>query len=159
MRPTTRWRGSGRSVTTARIVAVVTVVVVLVALGGCGTGSATIRIDQGEAIVDDTVREIADAIGLEVTSEVELGNRRPCDLPGTRDGASNTVSLQGPRPDVDDPLGVGASVLVDNGFELVDGGGPDIIFGRRAQMRITVDQGGDRISIDGATGCRPLPEG
>lgn len=147
MRKTATWRGGA----TLGIVASLVV--------ACGTGSATIRIDQGEAIVDETVREIAEALELEVDREVELGRPRSCDLPGSRQGASNTVSLRGPTPEVDDPLGRGAAVLVANDFELVDGGGPDIIFGRRAGMRITVDQGGDQISIDGATGCRPLPEG
>lgn len=123
------------------------------------TGSETIRIDGGERIVDRTVRAIAAAVDLDVQAEVELGSRQGCELPGGLDGASNTVSLQGPLPDVDDPLGQSAAVLVDDGFDLVaDSGGPDLIYGRRDGMRITVDQGGGRLAIDGATGCRPLPE-
>lgn len=129
-------------------------------LAGCGaTGTETIRIDRGERIVDRTVRAIADEVDLDVQAEVELGSRQRCDLPGGEGGESNTVSLQGPLPDVDDPLGQSAAVLVEEGFDLVaDSGGPDLIYGRRDGMRITVDQGGGRLAIDGATGCRPLPE-
>jgi hypothetical protein len=144
------------------VVAVRGAVVLALAVGltaGCSTGSATIRIDRGEDIVDRTVREIADRLDLDVQAEVPLSGRQRCQLPGGREGASNTVSLQGPLPDVDDPLGEGAAVLVDNDFELVaDSGGPDLIFGRRDGMRITVDRGGVRLAIVGATGCRPLTD-
>lgn len=144
-----RWRVPKRS----------TVAALAVVALGCDTGSATIFIDQGEVIVDDTVREIAAELELEPTSEVPLSSRRPCDLPGSREGASNTVSLRGHPADDLDPLEVGAATLVDNGFELVaDSGGPDLIYGRQDGMRITVDQGGGQVSIDGSTGCRPLRE-
>lgn len=130
------------------------------ALSGCGqTGSATTRIDQAEVEIEELVDRIVESIGLEVTSDQPLGSRRPCQQRGLGDGASNALSRRGPIPDIDDPVGRSAAILVEAGYELIDSDLDAGVFGRRDGIRITVieDVPTAELAIDANTGCRPFP--
>jgi hypothetical protein len=142
-----RWR-------TARLLAAVVV------LGGCDAGGSAVRIDQGEDELERLATAIVETVELEVTSERPLGSRSRCELPGGREGAANSLSVRGPVPEVSDPIGRGAAVLVDAGYELVDSDLREGVFGRRDGMRVTVmiDRPTGQLAVDAHTGCRPLPE-
>ncbi len=127
-------------------------------LASCGTtGGATIRIDQGEDELERLSAAIAEAVELDVTAERPLGYRTRCELPGGRNGAANSLSLWGPVPEVTDPVGRSAAVLVDAGYELVDSDLREGVFARRDGMRVTVmiDRPTRQLAIDAHTGCRP----
>ncbi len=125
----------------------------------CGpTGEATTRIGAAEAEVEAVVDELIEVLELEVTDEQAFGARTPCDLPTAGEGASNTMSLRGPLPEVDDPLGRVSAVLDRDGYELVDGELEEGVFGRRDGIFITValDAPTDQLLLDASTGCRPV---
>jgi hypothetical protein len=139
------------------------------ALGGvallavaCGqTGSATTRIDAAEVEVETIVEDIVESVSLQTDEEIGVGTRSSCELVTGGAGGSNTLSLRGSLPDVDDPVGRASAVLVEAGYELIDseeelGEG---VFGRRDGIRITVVVDGptEQLAIDAATGCRPPP--
>jgi hypothetical protein len=131
------------------------------AVVGCGqTGEATTRIDEAEAEIEALTAEIVELMELEVTVDRPLGRRERCELVTGAPGASNRLSVRGPIPDVDDPLGRAGAVLSRNGYELIGGDRPDEVFGRRDGIRITaaIDPPTGQVSIDAVTACRALPE-
>jgi hypothetical protein len=137
----------------------IAVVAAAAVLAGCDTGSATTTIAEAETEIEELTADIADAVGLEVSSETPLGQRSRCSLVTGAEGASNDVGLVGPQPATDDPLGRAAALLAEVGYDLVDADLDDpAVFGRRDGIRITVvaESATDRLVIDGATGCRPL---
>lgn len=146
---------AGRQV--VRVVAMLAVA----SLVGCGQfGSATTRIDEGEAELEGLVADIVDAVSLEVTTEQPFGGRSRCTLVTNASGASNRFSLSGPLPEVDDVLGRASAVLLAADYEIVSSDRDDEVFGRRDGLRITVVEDGatGQLAIDAATGCRALPE-
>ena len=151
---------TSRKASPGRIAAFVLGSVLVGALTGCEqAGSATTRIDQAEVEIEELVDRIVAEIGLEVTSDVPLGSRRPCQQRGLGEGASNALSRRGPLPDIDDPVGRSAAILVEAGYELVDSDLDAGVFGRRDGIRITVveDAPTAELAIDANTGCRPFP--
>lgn len=129
-------------------------------LGGCGRfGEATTRIDEAEAELAGLLDEVVVATGLEVTTEEPFGERTRCELVTTEVGAANRAAVRGPVPDTPDVLERAAAVLTDAGYVLVPGEDPDVVFGRRDGLRLTVaiDRGTDQLAIDANTACRPFP--
>jgi hypothetical protein len=136
-----------------------TVIAALV-ISGCGqVGSATTRIDDGEDELEGLVAEIVEAVSLEVTTQRPFGNRSSCVLVNNDPGASNSLSLGGPLPEIDDVLGRATAVLASAGYEIIQGDRASEVFGRRDGLRITVVEDGPtgQLAIDAATGCRALP--
>lgn len=129
--------------------------------GGCGQiGSATTRIDAGEDELEGLVAEVVEAVSLEVTTERPFGRRESCTLVNTDPGASSSLSLSGPLPEIDDALGRSAALLDAAGYELVQSSRTGEVFARRDGLRITVveDLPTGQLAIDAATGCRALPK-
>jgi hypothetical protein len=127
---------------------------------GCGqVGSATTRIDAGEAELEEVVADIVDAVSLEVTRERPFGTRGRCERVNGEAGATNSFSLGGPQPEVGDVLSRATAVLAAAGYELIQGERDDEVFGRRDGLRITVVEDGPtgELAIDAHTGCRALP--
>jgi hypothetical protein len=154
--------GAGRLVGPAvvwRSRVVVTAWVALFATGCGQLGSATTRIDAGEDELEALVAEIVEAVSLEVTTERPLGDRGTCTLVNNDPGASNSLSLGGPLPEIDDVLGRATAVLAASGYEMIQGDRDTEVFGRRDGLRVTVieDRPTGRLAIDAATGCRALP--
>jgi hypothetical protein len=134
--------------------------VAAVLLAGCSqAGSATTRIDQAEDEIELVSARIVEEVGLEVTVDRPLRSRSRCQLAGGRDGASNALSLRGPIPALDDPIGRAAATLIESGYELIDSDIGEGVFGRRDGIRITVivDLPTQQLAIDANTGCRPQP--
>lgn len=131
-----------------------------VMLTGCGqVGSATTRIDAGEDELEGMVVDIVETLGLQVATERPFGTRGRCTLVTDAPGASNSLSLSGPLPEIDDALGRSAAVLSAAGYEIIQSDRPTEVFGRRDGLRITVieDRAAGQLAIDAATGCRALP--
>jgi hypothetical protein len=143
-----------------RSLPVVAAVLAAVVLSACGqTGGATTRIDEAEVEIEQLVEAITAAVDLEVTLDRPLGTRQRCTLP-TGEGASNSITRRGPLPDVEEPVGRAAALLLEAGYELVDA--PDLgegVFGRRDGIRVTVfvDAPTQQLAIDANTACRALP--
>ncbi len=135
----------------------VLVVLSLLAIACGRTGEATIRLGQAEDEVVEVVDALVEAMQLDVTQRQELGTPGRCELVTGQTGGSNATAVRAPIPDVDDLLGRASAVLVQAGFELVDGELDDGVFGRRAGMRVTVvaEESTGRVMIDAHTGCRP----
>lgn len=130
-------------------------------VSGCGqVGSATTRIDAGEDELEALVAELVEAVSLEVTTERPFGGRSGCTLVNNDPGASNSLSLGGPLPEVDDVLGRSTAVLAAAGYEIIQSNRAGEVFGRRDGLRITVVEDGPtgQLAIDAATGCRALPK-
>ena len=147
-----RLGGCARSVVVAGLLSLI--------ISGCGQiGSATTRIDAGEAELEALVAEVVEAVSLEVTTERPFGSRSGCTLVNNAPGASNRLSLGGPLPEIDDVLGRSTAVLAAAGYEIIEGNRSGEVFGRRDGLRITVVEDGPtgQLAIDAATGCRALP--
>jgi hypothetical protein len=139
---------------------VVAVALFAMSVAGCGQlGSATTRIDAGEAELEQVVADIVETLELEVTRERPFGSRGSCTLVTNAEGASNSFSLGGPQPEVDDVLGRATAVLAAAGYEIIQDDREEEVFGRRDGLRITVLEDGPtgELAIDANTGCRPLP--
>lgn len=131
------------------------------ATGACAQiGSATTRIDAGEDELAGLVAEVVEEVSLEVTTERPFGSRSTCTLVNNDPGASNSLSLSGPLPEIGDVLGRSAAVLGAAGYEIVQGDRDGEVFARRDGLRITVveDDATGQLAIDAATGCRALPD-
>ncbi len=139
---------------------VVLALAVLAVVGCSRFGEATIRIDEAEAELAALVDEVVVATGLEVTSERPFGERSRCQLVTTETGRSNRASVRGPVPDTPELLERAAAVLTDAGYVLVPGEDPEVVFGRRDGLRLTVaiDRGTGELAVDANTACRPLPD-
>jgi hypothetical protein len=132
-------------------------VVALLALPACGGSGGTVDIAEAEDEIVQGVGAVADGLGLEQRRERPLGTRSRCEWVAGQPGASNTVGVVGVPTVAGDPLDRGAQLILEAGFELVDAGLPDTVFGRREGMRLTVVVGpGGEVAVDGATDCRPL---
>jgi hypothetical protein len=139
---------------------VTTVVAALALTAGivaCEGPGETPSIAAAEQEIETAVDAVADGLGLEPRTDQPLRSRSRCELPGGTVGASNTVGARGTPMATDDPLDRGAQLILESGFELVDSGLDDTVFGRREGMRLTVvlAPNGD-VAVDAATGCKPL---
>lgn len=152
-----RWL-AGRRRRWGRPLRLVGAVVAALALPACDGPGSTTDIAEAEAEIVEAVEAVADGLGLEQRREQPLGTRTRCEWVGGQPGASNTVGVTGVPTVSGDPLDRGAQLILEAGFELVDAGVPDTVYGRREGMRLTVVQGPNgEVSVDGATDCRPLP--
>jgi hypothetical protein len=137
---------------------VVGALLAVLALPACEGPGSTTDIAEAEVEVADAVAAVADGLGLEQRRERPLGTRSRCEWVAGQPGASNTVAVVGVPTVAGDPLDRGAQLIVEAGFELVDAGLPDTVYGRREGMRVTVVLGpGGEVAVDGATDCKPLP--
>lgn len=140
-----------------RVVGAVMAVLSLPAMHACNGSGSTIDIADAEEEIAAAVEAVADGLGLEQRRERPLGDRTRCEWVAGQPGASNSVGVSGVPTYDGDPLDRGAQLIVEAGFELVDSGLPDTVFGRREGMRLTVVLGPDGdVAVDGATDCRPL---
>jgi hypothetical protein len=131
--------------------------VAVIALPACDGPGSTTDIAAAEAEIAAAVDAVADGLGLEPRREQLLGTRSRCEWVADQPGASNTIGVVGVPTVEDDPLDRGAQLILEAGFELVDAGLPDTVFGRREGMRLTVVLGpGGEVFVDGATGCKPM---
>jgi hypothetical protein len=138
---------------------VVGAVVAMLALPAREGSGSTTDIAEAEAEIEAAVEAVADGLGLEPRREQPLGTRSRCEWVAGQPGASNTVAIVGVPTVEGDPLDRGAQLILEAGFELVDAGVPDTVFGRREGMRLTVVRSpGGEVSVDGATDCKPLPD-
>jgi hypothetical protein len=143
----------------ARVTVAVASLVLPLAAVACEGPGETPSIAAAEQEVEAAVDAVADGLGLEPRTDQPLRSRSRCELPGGVAGASNTVGARGTPTATDDPLDRGAQLILESGFELVDSGLDDTVFGRREGMRLTVvlAPNGD-VAVDAATGCKPLRE-
>jgi hypothetical protein len=150
----------GQVAAVARPFRLVGALVAVLVLPACEGAGSTTDIAKAEVEIAEAVEAATDGLGLEQRRERPLGTRTRCEWVAGQPGASNTVAIVG-VPTVDgDPLDRGAQLIDEAGFELVDAGLPDTVFGRREGMRLTVvlSPSGE-VSVDGATGCKPLSSG
>jgi hypothetical protein len=141
-----------------RVLRLVGALVALAALPACEGPGSTTDIAEAEAEIVAAVEAVADGLGLDQRRERPLGTRSRCTWVAGRPGARNSVAIVGVPTISGDPLDRGAQLILEAGFELVDSGVPDTVFGRREGMRLTVVRGPDgEVSVDGATDCKPLP--
>jgi hypothetical protein len=130
----------------------------LPAVHACNGSGSTTDIAEAEEEIVAAVGAVADGLALEQRRERPLGDRTRCEWVAGQPGASNTVGVTGVPTYDGDPLDRGAQLIVEAGFELVDSGLPDTVYGRREGMRLTVVLGPDgEVAVDGATDCKPLP--
>lgn len=129
----------------------------LVAGAGCDGSGGTLTVAAAEDEIETAVTAVADGLGLEDRRERPLRSRVRCEVVTGDVGARNAMTIEGSYPGSDDPLARGARMIAEAGFELVDSGLDDTVYGRREGMRVTVVVSPTgRVSVDGATGCRPL---
>jgi hypothetical protein len=136
-----------------------TTLALAMALTACDGPGETPSIATAEEQIAAAVDGVADGLGLDPRADQPLRSRSRCELPGGAVGASNTVGARGTPTATDDPLDRGAELILAAGFELVDSGLDDTVYGRRQGMRLTVVLAptGD-VAVDGATGCKPVRE-
>lgn len=146
-------------VAAGRVAARLAVAGLAVVAAACDGPGETLSIAAAEQEVEAAVDAVADGLGLDPRAEQPLRSRSRCELPGGAVGASNAVGARGTPTATDDPLDRGAQLILESGFELVDSGLDDTVFGRREGMRLTVVLAPDGdVAVDAATGCKPLRE-